>query len=143
VLVWNNGESEWQPSDVGTPGAHASTHENGGGDEISVADLSGELADEQKIKSAAPALTLGTSNVDGAAQTGIASNATIAAFDATVPTTIEPDDAAAAGSVAKAARETINMLLQEGLLLILAPQILRGQLLPLPVLTINIIILLG
>lgn len=32
------------------PGAHATEHENGGGDEISVAGLSGELADPQKGK---------------------------------------------------------------------------------------------
>lgn len=31
----------------GTPGAHAITHENGGGDEMSVAGLSGLLADDQ------------------------------------------------------------------------------------------------
>lgn len=34
-------------SDARTPTAHASTHENGGGDEISVAGLSGLLADPQ------------------------------------------------------------------------------------------------
>lgn len=33
-----------------TPGDHASEHENGGGDEISVAGLSGELADNQPPK---------------------------------------------------------------------------------------------
>jgi hypothetical protein len=32
------------------PGLHASSHENGGGDEISVAGLSGELADDQPPK---------------------------------------------------------------------------------------------
>jgi hypothetical protein len=38
--------------DVGdprTPTAHTSTHENGGGDEINVGGLSGELADAQKV----------------------------------------------------------------------------------------------
>ncbi|MCW8129632.1 MAG: hypothetical protein KIS92_04530, partial [Planctomycetota bacterium] len=33
-----------------TGGSHASSHENGGGDEISVAGLSGELADDQPAK---------------------------------------------------------------------------------------------
>jgi len=32
-----------------TPGSHASSHENGGGDEISVAGLSGVLADDQHV----------------------------------------------------------------------------------------------
>jgi len=34
----------------GAPDAHAASHQNGGGDEIDVAGLSGELADEQKAK---------------------------------------------------------------------------------------------
>jgi len=37
-------------SDARTPTAHASSHENGGADEISVAGLSGELADDQPPK---------------------------------------------------------------------------------------------
>lgn len=37
-------------SDARTPTSHASSHENGGGDEISVAGLSGELADPQPAK---------------------------------------------------------------------------------------------
>ena len=41
-------------SDARTPTSHATSHENGGGDEISVAGLSGELADPQ------PAKNLGT-----------------------------------------------------------------------------------
>ncbi len=36
-------------SSTRTPSAHASAHQNGGGDEVSVSDLSGELADAQKI----------------------------------------------------------------------------------------------
>src|SRR4030042_3989728 len=36
-------------ADAGTPAAHASSHQNGGGDEISVADLSGTLADDQHV----------------------------------------------------------------------------------------------
>ena len=39
---------EWVDAD--TPGAHASTHQNGGADEISVTGLSGELADNQPPK---------------------------------------------------------------------------------------------
>jgi len=37
-------------SDARTPEAHKASHENGGGDEISVAGLSGELADDQPPK---------------------------------------------------------------------------------------------
>lgn len=49
----------------GAPGSHASTHQDGGGDEISVAGLSGVLADGQK---AAELGTTGASvNVDSAA----------------------------------------------------------------------------
>lgn len=39
------GGLSWQPA--GTPGAHAAMHQNAGGDEISVAGLSGQLADAQ------------------------------------------------------------------------------------------------
>jgi|GEM_PF-5547385 len=39
--------SDSRLSDSRTPTTHASSHENGGGDEISVAGLSGELADDQ------------------------------------------------------------------------------------------------
>ena len=37
-------------SDARVPTTHATSHENGGGDEISVAGLSGELADKQPVK---------------------------------------------------------------------------------------------
>jgi hypothetical protein len=37
----------WEPK--GSPALHAVTHQNGGGDEINVASLSGELADAQKV----------------------------------------------------------------------------------------------
>lgn len=50
------------------------------------------------------AVALGTAAAAGAATTLIRSDATIAAFDATVPTTSTPSDAAAAGSVNFAAR---------------------------------------
>ncbi len=53
---------------------------------------------------AEPALTLGTVNAVGTSGQVIASNATVLAFDATVPGGILPRDAAAAGSVAVAAR---------------------------------------
>lgn len=36
-------------ADAGTPGAHAASHQNAGGDEISVAALSGLLADDQHV----------------------------------------------------------------------------------------------
>ena len=53
---------------------------------------------------AAPSLTLGTSNSGGDAGTTFATNSTIAAFDATVPTTIAYGDSAAAGSASVTAR---------------------------------------
>jgi hypothetical protein len=53
---------------------------------------------------ATPNLTLGTANAAGAASTVIRSDATILAFDATVPNVIQPDDAAAAGAATVAAR---------------------------------------
>ena len=53
---------------------------------------------------ATPGLTLGTANSEGAASTVIRSDATVAAFDATVPTTMTYGAAAAAGSAAVAAR---------------------------------------
>lgn len=63
-----------------------------------------DVADLTDLAYAAPGLTLGTSNVEGAASTVIRTDATILAFDATVPTTIQCDAAAAAGSAAVAAR---------------------------------------
>ena len=56
------------------------------------------------VPSATPAIVLGTAATAGDANSVIRSNATIVAFDVTVPTTIQPDDAAAAGSIAFAAR---------------------------------------
>ena len=53
---------------------------------------------------ATPALTLGTANAAGAANSVIRSDATILAFDVTVPTTIAVGDTAATGSAAIAAR---------------------------------------
>jgi len=53
---------------------------------------------------ATPAIVLGTAAAAGAASTVIRSDSTIAAFDATVPTTQAFGDAAATGSVAFAAR---------------------------------------
>ncbi len=50
------------------------------------------------------AIVLGTAAAAGAATTPMRSNDTIAAFDATVPTTSAAGDAAATGSAAKAAR---------------------------------------
>jgi hypothetical protein len=51
-----------------------------------------------------PALTLSTTNSGGAAGTGVRTDATIAAFDATVPVTQNFGDAAATGSAGVAAR---------------------------------------
>jgi hypothetical protein len=43
----NHSPVTWKQIDGSTPGAHASTHENGGADELNVAGLSGTLADPQ------------------------------------------------------------------------------------------------
>jgi len=51
ILVFKSGSDTYIHETKGAPGAHASTHENGGGDEVSVAGLSGELADPQPPKS--------------------------------------------------------------------------------------------
>lgn len=53
---------------------------------------------------ATPAIALGTAAAAGSTLTPIRSDSTIAAFDATAPTVIEPDDAAAAGIINFAAR---------------------------------------
>jgi hypothetical protein len=47
VLTLAAGVPSWQAA--GAPGAHASSHQNGGGDEISVTGLSGLLADDQHV----------------------------------------------------------------------------------------------
>lgn len=52
----------------------------------------------------APAYTFGTTNVAGSTGTAVATDATIALFDATAPTTSAVGDAAAVGSIAKSAR---------------------------------------
>lgn len=52
IIVPDTGSGRWfkiTPSG-GIPSAHAPSHESGGGDEISVAGLSGELADDQPPK---------------------------------------------------------------------------------------------
>jgi hypothetical protein len=51
-----------------------------------------------------PALTLGTSNAAGAASTFVATDASVAVFDATAPSTLDYEDVAATGSAAYAAR---------------------------------------
>jgi len=65
---------------------------------------SATIGDVSDLAYAAPGLTLGTSNVEGAAETVLRTDATILVFDATVPNTIEPDDAAATGVATVAAR---------------------------------------
>jgi len=57
ILVFKTASDSYIHETKGTPGAHASTHENGGGDEISVAGLSGELADPQPPKAHNQALS--------------------------------------------------------------------------------------
>jgi len=50
VLTYNDVTSKWEPKAPGVPGAHASTHQDAGSDEIVVTGLSGELADNQPPK---------------------------------------------------------------------------------------------
>jgi hypothetical protein len=56
------------------------------------------------VSTGTPALTFSTTNATGAATTVIATDATIAVFDATVPVTQALGDTAATGSAGKAAR---------------------------------------
>ena len=56
------------------------------------------------IDLAVPSFRLGTTNAAGDAQTAVASNSTLLAFDATVPTTIAYSASAAAGSATVTAR---------------------------------------
>jgi len=66
-------DGTWATPSGGTPGAHASTHENGGSDEISVAGLSGALADPQTPSSHASTHDAGGADamaIDAAAGTG-------------------------------------------------------------------------
>lgn len=68
----NDGNSAWEAAE-GTLVAHADTHEDGGSDEISVAGLSGELADPQPPKTHASEHEPGGSDtmaVDAAIGTG-------------------------------------------------------------------------
>jgi hypothetical protein len=57
ILVFKSTSDSYIHETKGAPGAHASTHENGGGDEINVAGLSGELADPQPPKAHNQALS--------------------------------------------------------------------------------------
>jgi len=61
-----NGDASWVATIAGAAvPSHASTHENGGADEISVAGLSGELADDQPPKAHdASKITSGTLSTD-------------------------------------------------------------------------------
>ena len=56
------------------------------------------------IDLAAPSFTLGTANAAGSAETAVASDSTLLAFDTTVPTTISYSASAAAGSAVVTAR---------------------------------------
>lgn len=63
-----------------------------------------DVADLTDLAYATPALSFGTVNAAGAANSVIRSNATLALFDATVPDVIQCDDSAAAGAAGVAAR---------------------------------------
>jgi hypothetical protein len=66
--------------------------------------LGGQIGAGGSASFATPSIVLGTAAAAGAASTVIRSDATIAAFDATVPTTAAFSDAATTGSAAVAAR---------------------------------------
>lgn len=85
ILTWNNITSEWEPAAPGIPGAHASTHEDAGGDEIDVTGLSGELADDQPPKAHA------ASHSDGALDEVTVENLVGASVD--ISTALRPDGA--------------------------------------------------
>ena len=56
-------DGTWGTPDSATPTAHATSHENGGSDEINVAGLSGKLADAQTPTSHASTHTNGTDDI--------------------------------------------------------------------------------
>ena len=60
---YHDGTSARDIGEGATPGAHASTHQSGGADEINVAGLSGELADPQPPKAHAASHKSGGSDV--------------------------------------------------------------------------------
>lgn len=94
--------AELQHTDLGGVSSdqhHAQAHALNGGDHT------GDLAFSQLDSLiASPAFTFSTSAGTGSASTLVRSDAQIALFDATVPTTIVPDTSASAGSAGKAAR---------------------------------------
>ena len=74
VLTLAGGVPTW--ATAGTPGAHATSHQDGGADEISVTGLSGLLADDQhvldaEVISAVEAGTLSTVDINGGTINGI------------------------------------------------------------------------
>ncbi|MBW1779321.1 MAG: hypothetical protein JRL30_01150 [Deltaproteobacteria bacterium] len=82
VLTADSGEAsglKWAP-----PATHAASHENAGGDEMSVAGLSGELADNQNPTAHAAEHVDGTDDIQDAtdAQKGVATAAQITKLDA-------------------------------------------------------------
>jgi hypothetical protein len=70
--------------------------------QLQFSDLGGDIGDV--LEMAAPAFTFATAAAEGVANTLVRSDAQIALFDATVPSTISPDDSAATGSAGYAAR---------------------------------------
>jgi hypothetical protein len=74
IIVFKSAQDKYIHETKAAPAAHASTHENGGSDEVSVAGLSGELADPQTPKSHNQALTTITGH-DKAAHDALSINA--------------------------------------------------------------------
>lgn len=97
-LIYGNSTPAWDELAVGDAGQLLYTD----GTDVSWHTLA--VADVTDLAYAAPSLTLGTTNAAGSADTVIRTDATILAFDATVPTTIAVGNTAAAGSATVAAR---------------------------------------
>ncbi len=111
TVTWP-GSVDWQDTD-GTTGGAAPTLWTavGAQDAILLSTLDGgttwggtHLSAAAATSFATPAIVLGTAAAAGAASTAVRTDATIIAFDATVPTTQAFGDSAATGSAAFAAR---------------------------------------
>jgi hypothetical protein len=93
------------PTGAGTPSTQAfgDAASTGSGPAAAMTDHKHAMP-ANPVAYAAPALTFGTANAAGSAASAVRTDATILAFDTTVPVTQASGDAAAAGSATVAAR---------------------------------------
>jgi len=90
-LAYDATNTEFKPATPGTPSAHATSHEDGGTDEINVAGLSGELADPQPAKAhASTHQNGGADEIDLTGLSGIPADVDV--HNATEKTTPEDND---------------------------------------------------